>query len=171
MPEPSAWRVDNRKWSARSFDGIGASLEGGRWNSCGVPAVYASEHLAMAAQEKFIHLPKPLPRSSLYAKFAIRFGRLAVTRLEPLDLPPDWRAEPLPESTQQIGDAWIAAAKTAILAVPSVLYPEETNFVLNPAHPEFPKIKISAAVSFAFDPRMARWSSRRNRRRLESASL
>jgi RES domain-containing protein len=156
MPEPSAWRVDNHKWSAGSFFGIGASLEGGRWNSSGVPVVYASEHLAMAAHEKFVHLPRPLPRSSLYVKFCIRFGRLAVTRLGAPHLRPDWRAEPVPESTQKIGDAWIAAAKTAILAVPSALYPEETNYVLNPVHPDFPKIEISAAEPFVFDPRMAR---------------
>jgi RES domain-containing protein len=156
MPEPSAWRVDNRKWLARSFNGIGASMEGGRWNSPGVPAVYASEHLAMAAQEKFVHLPRPLPRNSLYVKFGIRFGGLAMTRLGTLDLPPDWRAEPVPGSTQRIGDAWIASARTAILAVPSALYPEETNCVLNPAHPDFRSIEIAAAEPFDFDPRMAR---------------
>jgi RES domain-containing protein len=156
MPEASAWRVDNKKWSTRSFNGIGASLDGGRWNSTGIPVVYASEHLAMAAHEKFVHLPRPLPRSSLYVKFGIRFGGLAVTRLGTVSLPPDWRAEPVPESTQKIGDAWIAAAKTAILGVPSALYPEETNYVLNPAHPDFPKIEIFTAEPFAFDPRMAR---------------
>ena len=89
-------------------------------------------------------------------RFGIRFGELAVTRLGTADLPPDWRAEPVPESTQNIGDAWIAAAKTAILAVPSALYPEETDFMLNPAHPDFPKIEISAGEPFVFDPRIAR---------------
>jgi RES domain-containing protein len=39
--------------------------------------------------------------------------------------------------------------------VPSVLYPEETNLVLNPAHPEFSKIKFPPAGSFAFGPRIA----------------
>jgi RES domain-containing protein len=156
MPEPSAWRVDNKKWSTRSFDGFGASLEGGRWNSTGVPVVYASEHLAMAAHEKFIHLPRPLPRSSYYVKFGIHFGGLAATKLATADLPSDWRAEPVSESTQKIGDGWIAAAKTAILAVPSALYPEETNYILNPAHPDFLKIKIYEAEPFAFDPRIAR---------------
>jgi RES domain-containing protein len=58
--------------------------------------------------------------------------------------------------TQKIGDAWIEAGKTAILAVPSALYPEETNYVLNPVHPDFRRIEISAAEPFAFDPRMAR---------------
>src|SRR5471032_388433 len=101
MPEPSAWRVDNRKWADQSFSGIGASLEGGRWNSSGISVVYASEHLAMAAQETFVHLPRPLPRSSHYVKFAIRFGKLAVTRLKASELPPEWRTEPVPESTQR----------------------------------------------------------------------
>jgi len=156
MPEPSAWRVDDKRWVAQSFSGIGASLEGGRWNSAGVPAIYVSKHLAMVAQEKFVHLPRPLPRNSRYVKFSIRFAGLAVARLGVPDLPSDWRAEPAPESTQRIGDAWIAAGRTAILAVPSALYPEETNYLLNPAHPDFRRIKIGAAAPFAFDPRMAR---------------
>lgn len=156
MPEPSAWRLDNEKWAAQSFNGFGASLEGGRWNSSGVLAVYASNHLAMAAQEKFVHLPRPLPKGSRFVKFRIHFGRLEVKRLDVPDLPPDWRAEPVPMSTQAIGDAWITAARTAILAVPSILIPEETNFVLNPAHRDFNRIEISEAEPFAFDPRMAR---------------
>jgi RES domain-containing protein len=155
MPEPSAWQVDNKKWSEGSFLGIGASLEGGLWNSAGVPAVYASGHLAMAAHEKFVHLPRPLPRNTLYVRFRIWFGGLAVTRLDVSDLPADWREEPVPASTQGIGDAWISGGKTAILGVPSVLYPEETNYVINPAHHDFSKIKISAGEPFAFDPRMA----------------
>jgi len=156
MPDADAWRVDKKKWAAQSFDGVGASLEGGRWNSAGVRVVYASEHLAMAAQEKYVHLPKPLPRGSKYVKFGIRFGKLAMTRLKAADLPPDWQAEPVPASTQAMGDAWVAAGKTAILAVPSILIPEETNYVLNPAHPDFSKILISAEEPFDFSPRLAR---------------
>jgi len=62
----------------------------------------------------------------------------------------------VPESTQTNGDVWIAAAETAILADPSALYPEETNYVLNPAHPDFPRTKISSGEPSTFDPRMAR---------------
>ena len=156
MPEPSAWRIDKEKWAKQSFSGVGASLEGGRWNSPGILVGYASEHLAMAAQEKFIHMPKPLPRRSRFVKFGIRFGKLAVARLRASDLPPGWRSEPVPIGTQAIGDAWVKGSKTAILAVPSVLIPEETNFILNPAHPDFSRIEISGAEPFVFDPRMAR---------------
>ena len=126
MPEYSAWRIEKRKWASDSFNGIGASLEGGRWNSAGVPVVYVSEHLAMAAQERFVHLPRPLPRNSSYVMFGLRFRSAKVTRLRLADLPDDWRAEPVPASTQKLGDAWVLLGKTAILAVPSALYPEET---------------------------------------------
>jgi len=155
-PEPSAWRIDKGERAAQSFSGAGAALEGGRWNSAGVRAVYASEHLAMAAQEKYVHMPKPLPRGSRFVKFAIRFGRLPVKALSAADLPPDWRTEPVPPSTQAAGDAWIASGETAILAVPSVLIPEERNFVLNPAHPDFRRLVIGKPEPFAFDPRMER---------------
>jgi RES domain-containing protein len=119
-------------------------------------AVYASEHLSMAAQEKFIHLPKPLPRGSRFVRFCLDFGNVAVMQLQAADLPPDWQAEPVPVSTQVLGDAWLAAGRTAILAVPSVLIPEERNYVLNPTHPDFSRIEISVAEPFVFDPRLTR---------------
>jgi len=156
MPDRTAWRVDYARWAAQSFSGDGAAVEGGRWNPAGVKAVYVSEHLAMAAQEKFVHLPHPLPRRSRFVKFSLRFGRLPVRRLTAAKLPADWRTEPAPESTQAIAAAWFAAGPTAILAVPSALIPEETNYVLNPAHPDFLRIKISAPATFEFDPRMTR---------------
>jgi RES domain-containing protein len=156
MPEPSAWRVDNAKWITTSFNGLGASLEGGRWISAGIPVVYASQHLAMAAQEKYVHLPKPISRSSVFVKFRIGFGKLAVKRLEILDMPHDWRVEPVPRSTQRLGDAWVASGEAAILAVPSVLIPEEINFVLNPAHPDYHLIEISKHEDFTFDARLTR---------------
>jgi RES domain-containing protein len=163
-PEPSAWRVDSARRASQSFTGVGASLEGGRWNSAGVPAVYASEHLAMAAQERYVHMPKPLPRGLRLVKFPIRFGRVAVRRLRARELPVDWRAEPVPASTQALGDAWISSCETAILAVPSVLIPEETNFVLNPAHPDFRGLAIGAPEPFSFDPRLARLEEPGSRR-------
>ena len=152
----SAWRIDQRRWLSSSFSGFGAAEHGGRWNSRFVPVVYASEHLAMAASEKFVQLPKPLPPGLDLVQFRLHFGSLPVARIEPSSLPSDWRHEPVPPATMQMGDAWVNAGATAILAVPSVLYPEETNFVLNPRHPDFAKILVSPPEPFSFDPRMSR---------------
>jgi len=38
--------------------------------------------------------------------------------------------------------------------VPSVLSTSEMNFLLNPKHPDFKKIKISQPVEYRFDSRL-----------------
>jgi RES domain-containing protein len=58
-------------------------------------------------------------------------------------------------ASQKFGAAWYVAGRTAVLAVPSAIIPEEINYVLNPAHPQFAKISISAPTPFTFDPRLA----------------
>jgi RES domain-containing protein len=40
------------------------------------------------------------------------------------------------------------------LGVPSVLSASEMNFLLNPKHPDFKKIKISQPVDYRFDSRL-----------------
>ena len=152
MPDPSAWRIDKRKWVSVSFDGSGAAKEGGRWNSAGVRVVYCSRNLAMAAQERYVHLPKPV--SMQLVKFRVHFGKLTVETVG--NVPPDWKIFPPPVSTQQIGDEWAGSRRTPILAVPSVLIPEETNYLLNPLHPDFGQIAISGPEEFVFDSRVAR---------------
>lgn len=153
MPNVSAWRVDKRKWSATSFSGEGAAREGGRWNSPGVYVVYVSAHLATAFLEKFVHLPKPVPPKMELVQISVDFASVAVEKA--YGLPADWRAQPVPTSTQRFGDEWVCSLRTAILAVPSVIVPEETNYILNPNHPDFGKIVISPAQPFAVDPRIA----------------
>lgn len=156
MPELTAWRVDKAKWAGTSFNGDGAARDGGRWNSEGVRVVYLSASLAMAALEKYVHLPKPLPSGMNLVRFKIRFDESLVHRVKPSNLPDDWRIAPPPATTQAIGDKWVRGNISAVLAVPSVLIPEETNFLLNPAHPDFRKVSIGAPQSFDFDYRIAR---------------
>ena len=54
----------------------------------------------------------------------------------------------------QIGDNWVQAGKSVALAVPSVLTASEVNFLLNPKHPDFKRIKISQPVDYRFDSRL-----------------
>jgi RES domain-containing protein len=155
-PDFSAWRIDNAKWGGLSVTGKSSAVSGGRWNSAGISAIYASEHLAMAAHEKFVHLPRPLPHGMRLVKFGIRFGSAALHRVDISQLPADWRREPVSPSTQALGDAWLRSKKTAILAVPSALIPDETNFLINPRHPDFAKIEFTPATPFEFEPRLVR---------------
>jgi len=69
-------------------------------------------------------------------------------------LPRDWRRYPGPEALKDIGTAWASKVSTAILAVPSAVIPEERNYLLNPAHRQFKRIRIRKPVAFRFDARM-----------------
>ena len=53
-----------------------------------------------------------------------------------------------------IGDEWLRSKTSPVLRVPSVIIPDESNFLLNPAHADFAKLSISKPEDFRFDPRL-----------------
>ena len=69
------------------------------------------------------------------------------------DLPGGWRSPSPPPGLADIGTRWAEAAESAVLAVPSVIIPEELNYLLNPRHPLFTRIRIGRPRPFYFDPR------------------
>ncbi|HEV2394790.1 MAG TPA: RES family NAD+ phosphorylase [Verrucomicrobiae bacterium] len=146
-----AWRIVKEKHAATAFSGEGAAKTGGRWNSRGVAVVYASSTKSLAALENLVHLNPPV--MFRYVAIPIEFDAALVERFL-TGLPKDWRAEPPPVSTRQLGDDWVRAGRSAILALPSVVVWGEPNYLLNPAHPDFKKISIGTPEDFAFDPRL-----------------
>jgi RES domain-containing protein len=147
-----AWRMVKEKHVATAFSGEGAAKTGGRWNSRGVAVVYASATRSLAALETLVHLNPPVLFN--YRIIRLEFDETWVEPLPLTALPSDWKTEPPPISTRQLGDAWARSSRSAILAVPSVIIPDETNFVLNPAHSDFKKITISKPAPFTLDPRL-----------------
>ena len=79
-----------------------------------------------------------------------------VENLDDALLPANWQRFPGPDATRAIGDIWLREARSAVLAVPSVIVPGEHNYLLNPSHPGFRKIVVSAPEPFAFDSRLLR---------------
>ncbi len=148
------WRICNKKFVASAFSGEGAKLWGGRWNEAGQPLVYTAANLSLAALETFVHLDSDLMPDELVAIAAIIPEKLKVTKIKVLDLPLNWRDYPAPDDIKQIGMDWIASQKSAVLVVPSVVIPEEENWLINPAHADFKRIKINEELPFSFDPRM-----------------
>lgn len=146
-----AWRIIKEKHAATAFTGEGAAKTGGRWNSRGVAVVYTSATKSLAVLESLVHLNPPL--RFRYVAFPLKFDDALVEYFPPKSLPADWRMEPTPPSAKAIGDAWAKAARSAVLALPSVIT-GDTNFLLNPAHPDFKKIIIGKPESFVFDPRL-----------------
>lgn len=150
-----AWRITKRKHAGTAFSGEGARLYGGRWNRPGVPIVYVAESQSLAVLEMLVHLDAP----ALLEKYVFLEVDLAASLVIDLDrssLPKNWQSDPVPEAIQAIGDRWVFSGDSTVLRVPSVLVPGESNFLLNPRHPDFGKISISRPQAFRFDPRLAR---------------
>lgn len=149
----TAWRITKRRHARTAFSGEGARLYGGRWNSPGTSMVYVAESQALAVLEVLVHLDS----SSLleqYVLIRIDIEDSFVCDVTRSSLPKNWGEDPAPATVQAVGDRWVAEAKTAVLRVPSTLVPGESNFLINPKHPNFRQLTISKPMSFRFDPRL-----------------
>lgn len=144
------WRLARRAHAA--LDGEGARRYGGRWNSPGLPLVYSSSHLSLAALEALVHFDVDEVPGDLRA-FAIEIpDALAQEQVSPDKLPIGWTRQEF--ATRAFGDEWLAAARTPVLVVPSAIIPEETNVMVNPAHPATRGVVVVASRRFVYDPRL-----------------
>ena len=153
MAEISAWRVTDPRWAASAFDGEGALRYGGRFNSIGERAVYASGSLALAVLEMLVQAGR---RSRIrdHVCFSIVFDTSQVEIVEASDLPPGWDHIPHQRASQEIGDAWLRERRSLLLRIPSVVVPVEYNYVINPLHPDMASLRIGAAQPVPVDRRI-----------------
>src|SRR6266850_2822401 len=110
---PEAWRIAKAKHAATAFSGEGAARNGGRWNSRGVPIIYASSTASLAALENLVHLNPAIVFN--YVIFHIKIENPLIERLPEKALPKTWRRQPPPLATRRIGDLWVREARSAVL--------------------------------------------------------
>lgn len=149
------WRVCRARFAADAFSGEGARRFGGRWNSRGVPMVYASSSLALAAIETFIHLEPNLQPNDLVSIAASLPEGEPAERLDLGRLPTGWWADDF-EPLRVIGDKWIREKSSLALLVPSAALRTEWNVLVNPLHSAIAEIKVEEPQVFHFDARMFR---------------
>ena len=149
----SAWRIVKRKLLKSAFTGEGARLYGGRWNSPGSAVVYTAESQSLAVLEMLVHL-EAAELLSHYVLVEARLPEGPIPEIDRTRLPRNWSADPPPARLRETGDAWIAERRSAVLRVPSVLVSGESNYLLNPAHPDFSKVLIGEPTPFRFDRRL-----------------
>jgi RES domain-containing protein len=152
---PEAWRIVKKRHVQSAFDGEDARQYGGRWNSPGTSVIYASESRALCLLEVLAGIRSVKPMDA-YLIIRIQFDDSLLLRLEPGNLPAGWRRSPPPPSTQLIGDRWVEEQGSAILRVPSSIVPEESNYMINPAHPDFARIEIGTPEELSIDSRLLR---------------
>ena len=151
----SAWRIVRGARVATAFTGEGSRFSPGRWNSSGKAVIYLSEHESLAALEILVHT-RPLSPTERYLSFRVEWPDDLTEYFPRKKLTPDWDARPPTIASRAIGDQWLDESRSLALAVPSLHSTSELNFLLNPNHRDFKKIKIARPVEFRFDPRLHR---------------
>jgi RES domain-containing protein len=154
MPGLKAWRLSKLRYADMALSGEGARFLGGRWNSIGVPVVYASLSLSLAVLEVFVHMTAPAEPDD-YVSVMVNLGveESEAERVNLVQLPHDWRRINHPE-LQALGDEWARSMRSLVLRVPSVVVEGEWNALINPLHPDAAGMVIEKPRAFQFDERM-----------------
>ena len=148
------WRLCQSAYTKKALTGEGGLHADGRWHLQGARVVYAAATLSLAALELLVRIDRTLAPPDLVAVEIEIPGSVEVERVPLSKLPAGWDAYPTSATTQLLGMRWIAAGRTAVLEVPSVVIPRESNYVLKPAHPQFRRIRTVATTPFSFDYRL-----------------
>lgn len=135
------------------WDGTGAALIGGRWNSPGKPVIYGSLSYSCAMLEILAHGNiGRVPQTHQYVIAEVPKD-LSVEILEGGSLPEGWDLEST-ASARARGDQWINQARSAILIVPSVIARLDQNALVNPLHPDAKKLIVSGPKKIIWDKRL-----------------
>lgn len=150
------YRIERKKYLKHTLLGHGAALSKGfRWNSEDTRLVYTSESRALAYLAVAVHLDLSvdLPSDRFLIEIEIP-DDLTALEVELYDLPENWDHKPPLTLTQNIGDDFVMQNEAAVLKVPSCIIPQESNFLINPLHPEAQRIQVVKQQPIGFDQRL-----------------
>jgi RES domain-containing protein len=132
------------------WSGTGAMLVGGRFNSPGRPVIYGALNFAGAMLEVLVHARiGKVPRNHVWVQAQVP-DDMVIEHVDAENLPAGWDA-PDAQIARRFGDRWIEEARSAVLVMPSVVARAEWHAVVNPAHPDAPRLVVSA-------PQPVRWN-------------
>lgn len=151
------WRIaaDTPDYTADDLSGAGARVTGGRWNKAGTPLVYCAASAALACLETLVHLNAGgLPLNRYLVRVDIPDAVWRRAEIVSADAAPvGWDALPPGKVSLDLGERWVAGARTALLLVPSVVVPEEYNVLINPAFAGRERIVATKLRRWLYDPR------------------
>jgi len=134
------------------LSGSGSKLFGGRWNSVGLAVLYTTENISLAVLEILVRTDmQTIPISYHLIKIDIP-NAIEPQFISSDKLKKDWKNDI--GYTQWMGDEFIKSANSLLLKVPSAIVDEENNYVINPKHNDFKKVKIVKVNKFQFDKRL-----------------
>lgn len=136
---------------AEDLNGTGAKLFGGRWNHIDSSCIYTSESRALSILEYAVNINIDfIPRALSLCIFEIDESQ--VHSLKEEELPGNWKETPAPKSTKDFGTL-LLQKKYPILKIPSIIIPQEFNYLLNPQADKL-KFELVEIKDFVFDLRI-----------------
>jgi RES domain-containing protein len=134
------------------ISGTGAKLFGGRWNEPGIAALYSSSSISLSLLEVLVnaHTLEELKALALMKLEIPKSVDLSIQKLPTLKK--TWYKDF--EYTRWIGSEFLKAGDHLLLECPSAVINEEMNYLINPGHKEFKKLKLISSDNFKFDDRL-----------------
>ena len=136
------------------LSGKGAEIAGGRWNSKGFAVLYTSESRALCTTEIAVHTPLGILPDDFYLITIEVPDDIDMKEIKTAQLPENWKNVPHINATQEMGNKFIKDLKYLILKVPSAVVQGDYNYLINPSHKDFGRIKIKKTEKFEFDKRL-----------------
>ena len=137
----------------RDLSGIGAKTVGGRWNFKGVAVLYTSSSVSLSMLECLAHFPPAFAPKNM-SMATINIPDDSVCEFKISDMPNNWQGVPSPRQLKEMAHQWIKAQEFLILKVPSIIVPNESNYIINPFHTAFSKVTLVEVSPFSFDTRV-----------------
>ena len=149
------WRIGHSSSLTLGELGFGSTLGDGRWHiGCAgaQQVVYCASSRALCQLERRVHCNGAMPKNMALLRLEISASSKLISAHD-LALPANWRQNQ--GATQAIGMRWLASKMSLGLGVPSFVEPAENNLLLNPAHPDYAKVRLVVEKNpFVFDPRL-----------------
>ena len=146
------YRLTKEKYK-NELSGKGAEVSGGRWNNKGRQVIYTGESRALCTAEVAVHTPLGIVPVNYYLQ-SIKIPKVDIVEISISQLSKSWRNFPHEISTKIIGDKLIDENQHLIIKVPSAVIQDEFNYLINPRHKLFPKVRLLKIEEFKFDRRL-----------------
>ena len=150
----TVWRITTRRFVDTAFSGEGARQYGGRWNRPGQSLVYTAESRSLVLLQMLVQ-DDPLRAHYVLIPVHVQ-DTVSREQMHISALPADWRNQNERGHLQALGATWLRESRSCVLAVPSAVVPAEFNFLINPVHPDFARIKLGEPELLESDLRLIR---------------
>ena len=145
------YRITNSLYKD-DISGSGAKIKGSRWNMPGSSMLYTAQTISLGVLELLVHIGLQ-DIQNFYHLLALAIPADApVSEINIVKLKKDWQEDE--DYTAFMGTEFLRTNTNLILKVPSAIITEEHNFLINPYHTDFKKIKIKKSKQFIFDKRL-----------------